>query len=489
MEKIKMLDVVVVVPGIMGSVLQKDGQDIWTVDNVLGKAITIPQSEPSFDSLLLTDDSPDVDDLNDGIQATRLVERPLLVPSFGKVGDYQSLKNYLFEYFDLKMGDLQNDEPANYFEFPYDWRRYNSVAARKLGDLIEQKLRLWRHSEEGLPDSKVILIAHSMGGLVCRHYLEVLKGWKNCRLLITLGTPHRGSVNSLERLCNGMKIGWSDLSDLTRSFTSVYELLPIYPLIQSSGKIYRVEELSDLPNIDQRRAKEALAFHRKIEECVKQHQQEISYKDNFEVVPVIGIGQPTLQSAIWSNNKLICKEVVPPNIHPDYQTGDNTVPGFSSIPIELDQKFGVHRKFAARHACIQENMKVLNFIIDLLNELQVKRFQGEPIRGFLNKNPPPTDFPFLSIALEDYYSTEEPIEIRAWATNSKQPIESLVGKINPVYLGSESQTIPFQFEEEIWRLNLPKLDSGLYRLTVEPTPRKRGLPDAIDDYFAVGCEK
>jgi hypothetical protein len=33
-----------------------------------------------------------------------------------------------------------------------------------------------------------------MGGLVARHYLEVFDGWRDTRMLVTFGTPYRGSV-------------------------------------------------------------------------------------------------------------------------------------------------------------------------------------------------------------------------------------------------------------------------------------------------------
>ena len=70
-----------------------------------------------------------------------------------------------------------------------------------------------------------------MGGLVSRYFLECLDGWRNTRVLVTFGTPFRGSLNAVSTLANGMKkkIGpvGIDLSPLARSFTSIYQLLPI----------------------------------------------------------------------------------------------------------------------------------------------------------------------------------------------------------------------------------------------------------------------
>ena len=43
----------------------------------------------------------------------------------------------------------------------------------------------------------MIVVAHSMGGLVARYWMGPLGGWRVCRALITLGTPHRGAPKAL----------------------------------------------------------------------------------------------------------------------------------------------------------------------------------------------------------------------------------------------------------------------------------------------------
>jgi triacylglycerol esterase/lipase EstA (alpha/beta hydrolase family) len=68
-----------------------------------------------------------------------------------------------------------------------------------------------------------------MGGLVARYYLEVLEGWRDCRALITFGTPYRGSANALNYLANGYKKLFLDLTEVMRSFSSIYQL-PYFPL-------------------------------------------------------------------------------------------------------------------------------------------------------------------------------------------------------------------------------------------------------------------
>ncbi len=43
------------------------------------------------------------------------------------------------------------------------------------------------------PFNKVDIVAHSLGGLVSRYYIQFLGGYKRVNTLITLGTPHQGT--------------------------------------------------------------------------------------------------------------------------------------------------------------------------------------------------------------------------------------------------------------------------------------------------------
>jgi pimeloyl-ACP methyl ester carboxylesterase len=77
-------------------------------------------------------------------------------------------------------------ENQNLFEFPYEWRKSNTITA----DLLKQKIQEIKN-ETGI--SKVDLVAHSMGGLVARYCIEELNCQNDVDQLVTLGTPHKGS--------------------------------------------------------------------------------------------------------------------------------------------------------------------------------------------------------------------------------------------------------------------------------------------------------
>ncbi|MEG4108875.1 hypothetical protein [Microcoleus sp. S13_C5] len=86
-QKIPMKDMVVILPGILGSVLQKDGKDLWAVS---GQAIwqVLADSNEAIQHLKLVQDDPEAESLGDGIRATRLVEDAHLIPGLVKIDGY-----------------------------------------------------------------------------------------------------------------------------------------------------------------------------------------------------------------------------------------------------------------------------------------------------------------------------------------------------------------------------------------------------------------
>lgn len=68
-------DGVVLIPGIGGSVLQKDGKDVWALSP--GAALRAVLSlGGSINRLQFDGDDPDADDLGDGVVASRVMPDP-----------------------------------------------------------------------------------------------------------------------------------------------------------------------------------------------------------------------------------------------------------------------------------------------------------------------------------------------------------------------------------------------------------------------------
>ena len=342
MLKIQIRDMVIVLPGITGSVLQKDSRPLWAIS---GRSIwdVVRTSGSSLEALQLNNDDPNVDDLGDGITATSVMDDFHLVPGLIKIVDgYTQLRKLIVERFEVIPGRLEDEKPANYFEFPYDWRRDNRVAARQLKALIDRKLPAWR-TFSGAKDAKVLLIAHSMGGLICRYYLEVLnredrgrENWRDCKALITFGTPYRGSVKALKCLTEPYKKLFVDLTGALRSFTSMYQLLPIYEAVKVGDEYKRARDVDGIPGIARERAAAGDSFYREIDDAVEARKGNADFQEHgYKIIPIVGTRQPTFQSAELANGRLTVTHALPKIVPSILWDGDGTVPRASATPLEL----------------------------------------------------------------------------------------------------------------------------------------------------------
>jgi pimeloyl-ACP methyl ester carboxylesterase len=479
MPKKRLRDIVVLLPGITGSVLQKDGKDLWAISSQAAwRALT--SLGGSFQELLLAGDDPCIDDLEDGIQATRLMPDAHLIPGLVKIDGYSDTARLIMDHFEVKRGNLFDGSPANFFEFPYDWRRDNRVAARQLQKLIEERLPRWREYS-GARDARVILLAHSMGGLVCRYYLEVLEGWRECRALITFGTPYRGSLNALDFLSNGYKKRFVDLTEAMRSFTSVYQLLPIYRAVKIDHTYRRVAEIDGIPGVVRSRAEAALAFHREIEAAVAEHRKDPAYLEKgYRVVPVVGTRQPTLQSAELADGYLRAGRELPEGIDELLGDGDGTVPRLSAIPLELSEEYR-DTFVPERHGSLQRNVVVLADLRGRLEQMQVTGLGA--IRG-PGLSPEAAERPAISLDLEDLYVTGEPVEFRVELLNCQDP-GSVSARLESVD-GPRGRPLEKEFHRTAdagWGLRVEGLSVGLYR--IEVCTAKLG-PSPVHDLFEVG---
>lgn len=482
-SKTRMKDVVVILPGITGSVLQKDGKDIWALS---GQALwqALRSMGNSLELLRLEEDDPDAESLGDGIRATRLIADTYQIPGLDKFDGYSAISKLIADNFQVIQGNIYSDSedtPANFYHFPYDWRRDNRATAKLLQRLLEKRLHQWRTYNDN-PDAKVIFLAHSMGGLVSRYYLEVLEGWRDCKALFTFGTPYRGSVNSLSYLANGYKEYCLDLTQVMRSFTSVYQLMPIYEMLQVGEQYQRIAETDNIPNIDPEKARDALAFHREIEDAVKKHREIEEYKNNsYKIIPIVGIQQPTLQSAALANGKLTVSLELPTWIDPVLNDGDGTVPYLSAIPIELSNDYR-DTYIAERHSTIQKHPQVLTELRNRLKTMQVQNLAE--IRG-PKIDSQVAEKPAISLSLDDLYLPNQPIQMRAKVLNFSQGLGKLNAQITPISVDGDTQNLEFLPDNEEWVLSISDLAPGLYRLQVETDNYGSQAPTPVNDVFEV----
>jgi Lecithin:cholesterol acyltransferase len=437
-------DVIVLIPGITGSVLTKHKKTVWA-PQAGAAARAFFSGADSIRSLELDGDDPEIDDLGDGVEATGLVQDLHLIPRLVKIDGYTALRRALFERLRLAAGE-------NYFEFPYDWRRDNRVAARKLGIKVEQWLKRRRQSH---PSAKVVLVAHSMGGIIGRIYLEMMEGWRNTRRLVTFGTPYSGSLTALDSIANGFSVGkWflkTDLSETLRSFTSVYQLLPSYRCFlnsETSEWVYLDKVDGGLPNCDPGRLADAMDLHRAIRAAVDANRAgNYEGSGGYDLRPLIGDWQDTKYSARLDDGVVTFSQAR----EPDETGGDGTVPTVSAIP----------------HEYLESRTNVV-FVNEKHGSLQNNPFSSDNLASLLHMVVAAPVFPapdaLLAVEAEDA-AEGEPVTVRAKAS---VPDRSLACRIQELATGAV-KTVPMAkdpHDDHRATLTIPPLPEGDYRVTV-----------------------
>jgi hypothetical protein len=187
----------------MGSVLELNGDVVWP-----GPVLSLLFSYKDMDKLL-----------DPNLKATNIIRK------FSISTQYQSLID------DLAQCDFREDDnPKTLFVCPYDWRKDNASSADTLANKIDEAFALHGAGTE------ISIIAHSMGGLVSRYYLEsgayaARPGFSSMRRLLTLGTPHRGSPLALTAALGMEKrlfLSKEQVKLLVNDprYPSVYQLMP-----------------------------------------------------------------------------------------------------------------------------------------------------------------------------------------------------------------------------------------------------------------------
>jgi pimeloyl-ACP methyl ester carboxylesterase len=139
-------------------------------------------------------------------------------------------------------------EGKDLFTFPYEWRDSNAFSADLLDDKISQIKTI-------CGCEKVDIVAHSMGGLVARSYIQSTDYDQDVDQLIFLGTPHNGAPTSYLQweagkfapdfgasfreaffIAESLKNGYSTIFNYLRNrpVLSVQELLPIFNYLEDA---------------------------------------------------------------------------------------------------------------------------------------------------------------------------------------------------------------------------------------------------------------
>lgn len=156
---------------------------------------------------------------------------------------------------------------ANAFEFSYDWRRSLDENAIRLGEYIRQVTRFVQLQRGSYAPVKFDIVAHSMGGLIARYYLQYgqqllpagdakpVANWSGSAQLekvVLIAPPNGGALPGLDCLLTGIPknpITPSYDPVILGTLPGVYQLFPRlrYKMFQRSDAD---DQHSDYFNID-----------------------------------------------------------------------------------------------------------------------------------------------------------------------------------------------------------------------------------------------
>lgn len=361
MEKEKLIpDVVVVLPGIMGSMLSKNGTLVWAPSGgtvlkaiaTFGRSIremTLPRG--------LGDGHP-----ADGVNPVGLMPDLHLLPGIWSANiGYGALLAWLRTRFHvIEPSPRDADRIPNLLPVAYDWRLSNRYNGRRLKAIVEPALERWRAQGGQFSEAKLIFVCHSMGGLIARWFIEKEGGASITRKLVTFGTPYRGALNALDQLVNGVKKGIGpfklDLTSFARSLPSLHQLLPEYACIESADGLLKTTE-TVVPELEPAMIEDAMRFHDEMDQAAASHPAAA-----FDTHPIVGTRQTTFTTA-----RIVGRAVEPvETIDREDEGGDATVPRLAAIPMGTRPDDPIIHFIADQHGSLQSNQAVLDEIEGIL---------------------------------------------------------------------------------------------------------------------------
>ncbi|MFG2296641.1 hypothetical protein [Streptomyces sp. NPDC048603] len=465
MARAQVTDLVVVVPGIMGSRLaDADGRPVWDLS---GAALWhgLRTLGGSLRALRLPKDTGDGHP-GDGVVPVGLMPDVHAIPGiWHPVDGYTGLLGSLERSFTLTPGE-------NLLPFPYDWRLSCRYSAERLKEAVDRRLEGWRASAPGRRDARVVLVCHSLGGLVARHYVERLGGHEVTRRVITLGTPHRGSLDALAHLVNGLRRGWGpfglDLTDFARSLPSLHQLTPDYACVAGAGAgagaggLAYARDLPGLPGVDHGLLRDAAAFHADLRRAAA------GRPSPTPLHAVTGIGQPTHTTAELTGDELVPLWL----IDGVDELGDGTVPRLAARPANADgtgYQVDESHTPCEQHGSLQNNQGVRDALAGLLGREAPFHRDGERESVPLSVLAPPLLAPGVPYEVSVTVPSETRDHDGLHLTAELRPADGTEPPIRTVRPLGEGR----------YAVSFPAPSPGAYRLAVRVTDRPETTVTAL----------
>jgi hypothetical protein len=442
--------VVVILPGLGGSVLQTvDGAPTWDLTpGHLGHALVDPASL----------------DIGRELVPATLVDTMTVFGPWWSVPGYDGLTHHLRTRFgrSLRMVDVRPGAAVppdvDVVRVPYDFRRSIADAAEEVGRAVTAAV--------GDSGRQVVVVAHSMGGLVARYWIGACDGWRHTRALITLGTPHRGAPRALDWLFNGAGMGLLRLPKITevlRSWPGVYELLPQYPAVLRDGTAVEVFELlaenvrrlgdRDAPTRVLRGVADAARVHRDVDEGWRR----IPPDRVLGFLPFFGRGHATLGHAEVRGRRVrVAKRDAEWRGNVGWR-GDGTVPALAAIPREFSAEPERAQAIGDKHGAMGSTAAIL----DVLATLQGADL---PVRGGTRPL-----MPWLGWDVEETVPAGAAVEVGAEVQPGEAGPSEVAGSAATLVVsgGAAPLPVPMAAAGPGWRAVLPPMPAGAYQLDIE----------------------
>ena len=363
-------DLVVVLPGILGSTLRQDGHLVWapSAGSALRAITTLGASLRRLELPAgIGDQHP-----CDGVEPAGLMPDLHVLP-----GIWTAIKGYdklLARLRRLGYREPGPDVPAgNLLPVAYDWRlscRYN---AQRLSTIIEPALQRWRDQGGPCADAQIVFVCHSMGGLFARWYIEKCGGAQITRKLITLGTPYRGAARALGQLVNGAHPGLGpfriDLTRFARSMPSLHQLLPEYACIQQGGDLAKITGIT-LPELDTAMVTDAMRFHTDLRDAEADRPQSLAATH-----AIVGTAQATATTARLAGGRV---ELLDTYQDQDL-AGDATVPIVAACRADVPMDSNTLRRVPDKHGNLHRNAAALDEMEGILTASSIIVRAVEPV--------------------------------------------------------------------------------------------------------------
>ena len=344
------LPLVVVIPGIGGSELA-DASGTIVYRAGLGPFLSVGRD-------------PSVLDPNNELRPVRLIG-PCSLICWQLITGYDGLLNGITKGLGLSpdrvvtAGKELVDPYATVVAFPYDFRRSVEQIANDLDRVVRERAQ----------GRRVVLVAHSMGGLVAAWWWAFMSEGIDVDQIITLGTPFRGAAKALDTLLNGMRIGpfpaTQAVSDTVRTWDSVFDLLPHYQVVSGNDKYrYPYELPSGITSAVAGFSGKALNAYQKNQRLNDALVNKVAESGSNPFTVYYSQGHATLGHASIDTHSdgLVVAKGNPRAIPASWDGGDGTVPMFSTIPDVVERDVSRWRRLAGKHQDLVEEKSVFEHL-------------------------------------------------------------------------------------------------------------------------------